>query len=167
MSGLDCAMKLASSVAYLLGTGLVDGAQVEVILIGLAEELSAVYVEASLELGVGERRRRGSLRLLGRARRRPRRAPTLHSPTRRQAVHQLEQTGLPLFFQAGARLSVALRRLTHRFHYLLWKRQEPGPARPGVAEDRPNVQRFAAGAATVRLPAAAPVVDHGPSQTVS
>jgi len=57
MSGLDCAMKLASSVAYLIGTRLAGGTQVEMVLIELAEQSPAVYVEASLELGVGERRR--------------------------------------------------------------------------------------------------------------
>jgi hypothetical protein len=57
VAGLDDAMKLVGSVAHLVGTGLVDCAQVEVILIELAEELSAVYAETGLELGVGERRR--------------------------------------------------------------------------------------------------------------
>ncbi|MDA8286707.1 MAG: hypothetical protein M0Z42_26190 [Actinomycetota bacterium] len=57
MSGLDHAMKLASSVAYLTGTRLAGGTQVEMVLIELAEQSPAVYVEASLQLGVGESRR--------------------------------------------------------------------------------------------------------------
>lgn len=57
MSGLDYATKLASSVAYLIGTRLAHGTQVEVVLVELAEQRPAVYVEASLELGMGESRR--------------------------------------------------------------------------------------------------------------
>jgi len=57
MSGLDYTMSLASSVAYLISTRLAGGTQVEVVLVELAEQSPAVYVEASLQLGVGERRR--------------------------------------------------------------------------------------------------------------
>lgn len=57
MSRLDDAMGLAPSVAYLTGTSLADGTQVEVVLVELAEQSPAVHVEASLELGVSESRR--------------------------------------------------------------------------------------------------------------
>jgi len=54
VAGLDASMELATCVAHLVDTRLLQRTQVEVILVELADELAAVDVEARLQLGVSE-----------------------------------------------------------------------------------------------------------------
>lgn len=58
MSSFDSAMRYLLGIADLIGAHLALGPQVEVVLVELAEELPAVYIEAALQLGVGEPCRR-------------------------------------------------------------------------------------------------------------